>query len=303
MCERAGLHQKLLHRCLTSWKRRLDGHDVLCERACLHQKHNISIPASSSMDANRDKIACFSVKARDLRAIVKVRTTCMAMGIDAINNTTQIPSVFIIPKLWRSESKLCRGHLVIREAFDTTVSDPVGLVLLREDASRLSDVVGTSGSPADGSWVPLVEDPVAVTIEPPVDTVVLELVDDVIERHEGVVDGDYLQIGIRRRGTEHEHSNTTEAIHAQLCRHGSQTVNMSGVSKTITSQLSPHLTQSAPGREPLRATLGRSAHRRCSRCLYEQWGRTLRSRERGEKATTSATRPPRSHSNSSSRRP
>ena len=86
------------------------------------------------------------------------------------------------------------------------------------------------------------------------DTVVLELVDDVNERHEGVVDGDYLHIGIRRRGTEHENSNTTEAINAHLCRRGSQTVNMSGVSKTITSPLSPQLTQSAPGREPLRAT-------------------------------------------------
>ena len=44
-------------------------------------------------------------------------------------------------------------------------------------------------------------------IEPLVDTVVLELVDDVIERHEGVVDGVYLHIGIRRRGTKHESLN------------------------------------------------------------------------------------------------
>ena len=44
-------------------------------------------------------------------------------------------------------------------------------------------------------------------LEPPADTVILELVDYVIERHERVV-------GIRRRGTEHQHSNTTEAIEA-----------------------------------------------------------------------------------------
>ena len=62
-------------------------------------------------------------------------------------------------------------------------------------------------------------------VEAPVDTVVLELVDHVIERYEWVVDGDHFNIGIRRRGTEHEHSNTTEVINAQLCRHGSQTVN------------------------------------------------------------------------------
>ena len=37
--------------------------------------------------------------------------------------------------------------------FDTIVSDPIGLALLREDASQLVDVVGTSGSSADGSWI------------------------------------------------------------------------------------------------------------------------------------------------------
>ena len=74
-------------------------------------------------------------------------------------------------------------------------------------------------------------------IEPLADTVVLEFVDDVIERHERVVDGDYLHIGIRRRGTEHEHSKTTEAINAQLCRRGSQTVNMSGVFKPSHSHI------------------------------------------------------------------
>ena len=87
----------------------------------------------------------------------------------------------------------------------------LGLVLLREDGSRLADVVGASGSPADGSWILLVEDLDAVaidneetvanhfrhrdgTVESPVDTVALELVDQVIERHEGVVDGDHFHI-------------------------------------------------------------------------------------------------------------
>ena len=48
-------------------------------------------------------------------------------------------------------------------------------------------------------------------IEPLADTVVLEFVDDVIESHEGYVDDVHLPIGIRRHGTEHEHSKTTEA--------------------------------------------------------------------------------------------
>ena len=40
----------------------------------------------------------------------------------------------------------------------------------------------------------------------------------------GVVDGDHFHIGIRRSGTEHEHSDTTEAIDAQLCLvHGQST--------------------------------------------------------------------------------
>ena len=47
------------------------------------QEHSMSIPASASMDAKRDTMACFSAKARDPRAIVEVHTTCMAMGTDA----------------------------------------------------------------------------------------------------------------------------------------------------------------------------------------------------------------------------
>ena len=58
-------------------------------------------------------------------------------------------------------------------------------------------------------------------------------------------------------------SKTTEAINAQLCRRGSQTVSLSGVYTTITSSHCPQLTQSTPGRRQLRATLGRSALRKC----------------------------------------
>ena len=60
---------------------------------------------------------------------------------------------------------------------------------------------------------------------------------------------------------------------------GSQTVNMSGVYTTITSPHCPQLTQSAPGRRQLRATLRRSALRKCSECLFGQCGRTLHSRD------------------------
>ena len=117
---------------------------------------------------------------------------------------------------------------------------------LREDASRLEDVVTTSGSPAGGSWILLVEDIdneelLAIllrdrdgAIEPPMVTVVLEFVDHVIERHERVVDGDHFHIGVRRRGTEHELSNTTESINAQLCRQSTNT-NL-GVEPTFSHQ-------------------------------------------------------------------
>ena len=136
------------------------------------------------------------------------------------------------------------------------------------------------------------------------DTIVLELVDGVIERHEGVVDGVYLHIGIRRRGTEHEHSKTTEAINAQLCRRGSQTVSMSGVYTTITSPHCPQLTQSAPGRRQLLAILRRSALRKCCECLFGQCGRTLiHGSEEKKRSTAFATRRSRSHRNSSPEKP
>ena len=47
---------------------------------------------------------------------------------------------------------------------------------------------------------------------------VLKLVDQVIARPEGVVDGDHFHIWIWRSGPEHEHSDTTETIDTQLCQ-------------------------------------------------------------------------------------
>ena len=58
------------------------------------------------MDANRDTMACCSPRAQDPRAIVEVHTTCIAMGIDATNDTAQIPSVFKIPKLLRRSAAM-----------------------------------------------------------------------------------------------------------------------------------------------------------------------------------------------------
>ena len=46
------------------------------------------------------------------------------------------------------------------------------------------------------------------------DTVVLELVDDVIEGHDGVVDGGDFHIRICRRGTEQKHSKNTKTNNA-----------------------------------------------------------------------------------------
>ena len=72
-------------------KHQIDGQDVLCERVRLAvQSEHSSIPASSSIEANRHTTACFTAKVQDTRVIVEVHTTCMAMGTDAIDNTTQI---------------------------------------------------------------------------------------------------------------------------------------------------------------------------------------------------------------------
>ena len=46
------------------------------------------------------------------------------------------------------------------------------------------------------------------------DTVVLELVDDVIEGHDGVVDGGDFHIRLCRRGTEQKHSKKTKTNNA-----------------------------------------------------------------------------------------
>ena len=53
-------------------------------------------------------------------------------------------------------------------------------------------------------------------IETLADTVVLELVDDVIKSHEGFVDDVHPYIGIRRHGTEHEQSkNDRKPFHSR----------------------------------------------------------------------------------------
>ena len=53
------------------------------------------------------------------------------------------------------------GYHILRSSAQVQL----GLVLLREDASRPADAVGASGSPADGSWILLVEDLDAVAID------------------------------------------------------------------------------------------------------------------------------------------
>ena len=57
---------------------------------------------------------------------------------------------------------------------------------------------------------------------------------------ETLVDSDHFHIGIRRSGTEHEPSDTTETINAQLCWHGSQTV----ISLVFTQPSHPYIVHS-----------------------------------------------------------
>lgn len=80
---------------------------------------------------------------------------------------------------------------------------PPGGLLGEEDSGRLADVMRSSLTPRDVLSSLLVEDPdllaideqVAVVllgdgaVEPAVDRVVLQLVDHVIDLHEGVIDG------------------------------------------------------------------------------------------------------------------
>ena len=68
--------------------------------------------------------------------------------------------------------------------------------------------------PADGSWILLVEGLV-------VHRQSTTTGNHVIERHEGIVDGDRFHIGILRSSTEHDHSNTTVTLDAQLHRNKS----------------------------------------------------------------------------------
>ena len=94
-----------------------------------------------------------------------------------------------------------------------------------EDTSGLNNVGGTSSSPGDGSGVTLgedrdglsVDDQLAVlgldiTVPPAVGGVVLEHVDHVVKSHEGVVDGDDVDLAAGNGGTGHEATNTTEAV-------------------------------------------------------------------------------------------
>ncbi len=103
------------------------------------------------------------------------------------------------------------------------VSGSLGLV--EEAAGGLADVVGADGAPRDLGGVSLSEDDDLVAIDDElavlsldgsgvsaVDRVVLELVDHVVEGHEGVVDGDNLDLGVSAAGAADESANTTETI-------------------------------------------------------------------------------------------
>ena len=80
-------------------------------------EHSMSIPASASMDAKRDTMACFSAKARDPRAIVEVHTTCMAMGTDAPQHYPKLKRLKI-PKSYRRNTAMMndtKNHDIARK--------------------------------------------------------------------------------------------------------------------------------------------------------------------------------------------
>merc|ERR1719409_543751 len=112
----------------------------------------------------------------------------------------------------------------------------LSLLLGREDASGLADVVNASRAPWNGGRVLRVEDLDFVTVHNEellvavdlhgngplvllVDAVVLELVHHVIQIHERLVDCLDDAIWVRRRSTKHETSDAAEAVDAHS-RHG-----------------------------------------------------------------------------------
>jgi len=72
-------------------------------------------------------------------------------------------------------------------------------------------------STVDDDVVAFVSD---IALESAVDGVVLELVDQVVQTHEGVVDGSDFNLGVLEGGSEGESSDSTETVDTELKRHG-----------------------------------------------------------------------------------
>mmetsp|Transcript_52343 Transcript_52343/g.114493 ORF Transcript_52343/g.114493 Transcript_52343/m.114493 type:complete len:401 (-) Transcript_52343:57-1259(-) len=128
------------------------------------------------------------------------------------------------------------GHGVLGRGGDddllgTTLDVQLGLPLLGEDARGLADVVRARGTPRDRRRVLLVEDLDVLAVhheellavrllglhgarKPAVHRVVPELVDHVLQVHEGVVHGLKGDLRVAHRRAEHEAANAAEAVDA-----------------------------------------------------------------------------------------
>lgn len=105
----------------------------------------------------------------------------------------------------------------------------LGLFGAEENTGGLADDVGAGLAPGDGGGVLFVEDldllavddeVVAVlfdsSLESAVDGVVLKVVDQIVEGHEGVVNGGDLDLGVVEGSSENESADSAEAVDTEF---------------------------------------------------------------------------------------
>merc|ERR1719203_1683565 len=130
----------------------------------------------------------------------------------------------------------------------TSLDVQLSLRFLCENTGGLTNVGGTAGSPRDARRVLLVKDLYLDTVhdqvllpvsrlggngarEALVHAVVLELVEHVLEVHEGVVDALDGDFRVGHRSAEHQATNAAEAIDAHGSRHDAGSVGRPGLYK------------------------------------------------------------------------
>jgi hypothetical protein len=112
----------------------------------------------------------------------------------------------------------------------TTLQVETSLVGISEHTAGLDDVVSTSRSPGDVGGVPLGEDLdllavdderalvllVGITGEATVHGIVLEVVDHVIDGHEGLVDGHHVDLAALEGSAEDQTTDPAESVDTNL---------------------------------------------------------------------------------------